>query len=149
MQITEVKRNSLDVVACILFKKKKILISSRPLGKNYSGFWEFPGGKVERGENDFEALKREIYEELSVYIFKKDTVIFDSYDYKYPQYKLKLRFYACRKWKGTILPRENQSLKWIYPKELGTQKILSSNKTIVKKLLNHSTWKEILNHKLP
>tara|TARA_B100000989_G_scaffold296926_1_gene281249 strand:- start:1636 stop:2055 length:420 start_codon:yes stop_codon:yes gene_type:complete len=139
MQITEVKRNSLDVVACILFKKKKILISSRPLGKNYSGFWEFPGGKVERGENYFEALKREIYEELSVYIFKKDIVIFDSYDYEYPEYKVKLRFYACRKWTGTILPRENQSLKWINPRELGNQKILSSNKNIVKKLLNHST----------
>ena len=139
MQITEVKRINLNVVACIFFKKKKFLISSRPNSKNYSSFWEFPGGKVEKLETDFKALKREIYEELSVYISKKSTLFFDSFEYEYPEYKVNLRFYICRKWKGTIFPKENQTLKWVYPQELGNQKLLPSNKTIVEKLLNHST----------
>ena len=139
MQITEVKRISLNVVACIFLKKKKILIASRVKSKNYSSFWEFPGGKVEKFESDFKALKREIYEELSVNIFKKDIFIFDSYEYEYPEYKVDLRFYICRKWKGTLFPKENQILKWVYPQELRYQKLLPSNKTIVEKLLNHST----------
>ena len=139
MQITEVKRISLNVVACIFFKKKKILITSRPNSKNYSSFWEFPGGKVEKFETDFKALKREIYEELQVYILKKDTLIFDSCEYEYPEYKVNLKFYICRNWKGTIFARENQILKWVYPQELRRQKLLPSNKTIVEKLLNHST----------
>ena len=139
MQITEVNRISLNVVACIFLKKKKFLIASRPKNKNYSSFWEFPGGKVEKFESNFKALKREIYEELSVNIFKKDTFIFDSYTYEYPEYQVDLRFYICRKWKGTIFPKENQILKWVYPQELRYQKLLPSNKTIVEKLLNHST----------
>ena len=139
MQITEVNRISLNVVACIFFKKKKLLIASRPKNKNYSSFWEFPGGKVEKFESNFKALKREIYEELQVYIFKKDTLIFDSYEYEYPEYKVNLKFYICRNWKGTIFARENQILKWVYPQELRRQKLLPSNKTIVEKLLNHST----------
>ena len=139
MQTTEVKRITIKVVACIFLRKRKILITSRPNSKNYSSFWEFPGGKVEKFENDFQALKREIYEELSVYIFKKSTLIFDSCEYEYPEYKVNLRFYICRKWKGTIFPKENQTLKWVYPQELRNQKLLPSNKTIVEKLLNHST----------
>ena len=139
MQITEVKRINLNVVACIFFKKKKFLISSRPNSKNYSSFWEFPGGKVEKFENDFQALKREIYEELQVYIFKKDTLIFHSCEYEYPEYKVNLRFYICRKWKGTIFARENQNMKWVYPQELRCQKLLPSNKIIVEKLLSYST----------
>ena len=139
MQSTEVKKNRLNVVVCIFLKEKKILISSRPNSKTYSNFWEFPGGKVEKNETDFKALKREIYEELSVFISKKNTIIFDSYKYEYPEYKVDLRFYICRKWKGTILPREKQVLKWVYPEELKAKKLLPSNKTIVEKLLNHST----------
>tara|TARA_B100000989_G_C19488522_1_gene448645 strand:- start:461 stop:880 length:420 start_codon:yes stop_codon:yes gene_type:complete len=139
MQITEVKRISLEVVVCIFFKKNKILITSRPEGKSLSGFWEFPGGKVEKYETDFKALKREIFEELSVFIFKKDIFFFDSQEYEYPEYRVNIRFFVCRKWKGIILPKENQNLKWVYPKELENQNFLPSNKNIVTKLINHST----------
>tara|TARA_B100000989_G_scaffold277591_1_gene238667 strand:+ start:589 stop:1008 length:420 start_codon:yes stop_codon:yes gene_type:complete len=139
MQTTEVKRITIKVVACIFLRKRKILITSRPNSKNYSSFWEFPGGKVEKFENDFQALKREIYEELSVYICKKDIVIFDSYKYEYPEHKVNLKFYICRNWKGIIVPRENQNLKWVCLQELTVQKLLPSNKKVVEKLLNRST----------
>ena len=139
MPIIGHKNIKIVVSIALINDADEILISKRPKNKHLAGFWEFPGGKVEKFESNFKALKREIYEELSVNIFKKDTFIFDSYTYEYPEYQVDLRFYICRKWKGTIFPKENQILKWVYPQELRYQKLLPSNKTIVEKLLNHST----------
>ena len=55
-----------NVVACVLKKNDKILVASRPETKNFSGFFEFPGGKVEKDECLIEALDREIFEELGI-----------------------------------------------------------------------------------
>ena len=78
MQITEVKSiKRINVVAVILVKKKSFLISKRPRNKIYSGFWEFPGGKVETNESLKSALKREINEELDISIYEKDMAIFE------------------------------------------------------------------------
>ena len=54
------------------------LICSRPKDKKFSGFWEFPGGKVEQGETKIKALEREINEELSVTIFKLNNHVNSS-----------------------------------------------------------------------
>ena len=77
MQITEVKTTK--IVACIFKKKNKILISSRPYPKPYYGFYEFPGGKVKKDEYNLEALKREIFEELSVKLNLNKLIFIKSY----------------------------------------------------------------------
>ena len=58
MQTTETK-NDINVVACVLKKKEKLLIASRPEMKTFPGFFEFPGGKVDKEECLIEALERE------------------------------------------------------------------------------------------
>ena len=72
MQIIEVDEY-IDVVASVLKKKKKILISSRPSSKKFAGLYEFPGGKLNTGEYLIEALSREIDEELGVKMKWKKT----------------------------------------------------------------------------
>ena len=65
---------SVYAVAGILRRDDKILIAERPLGKPYSGFWEFPGGKVEANESGEAALIRELHEELGIEVLSSETI---------------------------------------------------------------------------
>ena len=81
------------VVACVISKGRNVLISTRPTGKDFEGFFEFPGGKVESGEYLAEALQREIFEELGIKL-KSSKVLFLK-EYKVYQRKkmLSLNFF--------------------------------------------------------
>ena len=104
----------INVVACVLKKNGKILIASRPETKNFSGFFEFPGGKVEKDECLLEALDREIYEELGIRLdFSK---IYYLNNYKILKHNINLHFFLCLRWFGKIKNKEKQTLKWIVPK---------------------------------
>ena len=121
---TEAKKY-INVVACVLKKNGKILIASRPVTKNFSGFFEFPGGKVEKDEFLIEALDREIYEELGVRLnFSK---IYYLNNYKILKQNISLHFFLCLSWFGKIKNKEKQTLKWIVPKELNNYNLLKSN----------------------
>jgi len=125
----------IEVVACILKKKNKILISSRPLNKSFSGFFEFPGGKVNSGEFLIEALKREIDEELDIKIDLSSLFFLKSYFVVQNKKSIKLNFFLCLNWHGKIWGKEFQDIKWIYPKLLIDLKMLKSNKKIIDFLL--------------
>ncbi len=132
MQITEVKIKA--VVACIIFKKEKVLITSRPYPKISFGFYEFPGGKVMNNEYYLEALCRELKEELNVELNSKKIFFIKNYFLK--QKKLNLFFFACNSWKGTIKPMEGQIAKWVKVGEIEKYKFLRSNKNLVKFLID-------------
>ena len=136
MQIIEAnKKPIIKVVACVLLKNKKVLVSSRPPKKIYSDFWEFPGGKLEINEKDIEALQREMTEELSINISQKKTSLLDHYLYSFNNFIIDIKFFVCRKWIGEIIPLENQDLKWINLSEMKKIKFLPSNKRILKKII--------------
>ena len=117
----------INVVACVLKKNGKILITSRPVTKSFSGFFEFPGGKVEKGECLLEALDREIYEELGIRLdFSK---IYYLNNYKILKYKINLHFFLCLSWFGKVKNKEKQTLKWIDPKKLNNYNLLKSNES--------------------
>ena len=117
----------INVVACVLKKNGKILIASRPETKNFSGFFEFPGGKVEKDECLLEALDREIYEELGIRLdFSK---IYYLNNYKILKHNINLHFFLCLRWFGKIKNKEKQTLKWIVPKELNNYNLLKSNES--------------------
>lgn len=129
MQIIEAK-HSVNVVACVLKKKEKILITSRPLDKSFSGIYEFPGGKVEETEYFIEALAREIYEELGVCLnFNKTYYLKSSMALK--KNKIKLHFFLCLSWTGQIISREKQSMQWVIPSELKKYNLLESNEKFI------------------
>lgn len=133
MQTTEVKKN-IKVVVAIIIRKRKVLISSRKKPKIYYNYWEFPGGKVKKNETNFDALSREIREEISINLLKSSTTFYYRYNFKYRSLNLDLNFFKCEKWLGNILPQENQKIKWVSIKRLGRSHILPSNTKIINKI---------------
>ena len=123
-QTTEAKKY-INVVACVLKKNKKILIASRPKTKEFSDFFEFPGGKVDKDECLIETLDREMFEELGISLdFSK---IYYLNNYRILKQNISLHFFLCLRWFGRIKNKEKQTLKWIFPKELDNFNLLKSN----------------------
>ena len=116
------------VVICILKKREQFLICSRPKGKEFAGWYEFPGGKVEKNEYLIESLKRELLEELSIKLNTKNMIFLQSYEIKRQNKKILLNFFITNKWSGRIKNLENQRIKWVDLKKIRESKILKSNK---------------------
>ena len=122
------------VVICILKKREKFLICSRPTGKEFAGWYEFPGGKVEKNEYLIESLKRELLEELSIKLNTKNMIFLQSYEIKRKNKKILLNFFITNKWSGRIKNLENQRIEWVDLKKIRESKILKSNKKILNTL---------------
>jgi 8-oxo-dGTP diphosphatase len=109
----------------------RVLISKRPKGKHMSGFWEFPGGKLEIGETPEECLIREIKEEIDInlsnFCFSPLTFSLNEYD----EFNILLLLYVCREWEGIILGKEKQELKWVFPKDLYNKNLLPADKELI------------------
>jgi 8-oxo-dGTP diphosphatase len=86
------------------------LLTSRPAGKVYEGFWEFPGGKLEPGETVSEALKRELREELGIEIVDAQPWRQETVDY--PHALVRLNFCKVLTWTGELQMREGQHYSW-------------------------------------
>lgn len=83
------ERRLIEVVAGILYRDQNtFLLSSRPEGKPYAGYWEFAGGKVEAGETLFAALQREFKEELSIQIHAATPWLTRIHDYEHARVHL-------------------------------------------------------------
>jgi 8-oxo-dGTP diphosphatase len=86
------------------------LLTSRPAGKVYEGYWEFPGGKVESGESIEQALARELHEELGLDIGPPIRWMEQMVDY--PHALVRLNFCKVFEWSGSLQMREGQSFAW-------------------------------------
>ena len=86
------------------------LMTSRPAGKVYAGYWEFPGGKIELGETVEEALRRELIEELGITIGNVQAWRIGLMDY--PHALVRLHFCKVFDWKGALEMREQQHFSW-------------------------------------
>ncbi len=123
---------TIHVVGAVIINDKKVLSTQRGYG-NYAGWWEFPGGKIEQGEEPEQALIREIAEELDA------TIIIDRYfdmvEYNYPEFHLSMRCYLCRLESGDISLLEHSSAKWLGRGDIRSVKWLQADIPIVDKLL--------------
>jgi 8-oxo-dGTP diphosphatase len=97
----------------------RVLLARRPEGKVMAGLWEFPGGKLAKDETPEAALIRELKEELGIDITQSclAPLIFASHAYE--DFHLLMPLFACRVWKGTPEPLEDQTLKWVRPYDMG------------------------------
>lgn len=96
----------------------KILISTRPKGKDMEGLWEFPGGKLQENEVPEVALARELQEELGIKTSPSCMYPLTFVSHRYEAFHLIMFVFVCRKWSGFPMPLEGQQLKWVTPREL-------------------------------
>lgn len=104
-------RKIVEVAVGILMQAdSSFLMTSRPEGKVYAGYWEFPGGKIEHGESLADALRRELIEEIGITIGAvhpwKEQVV------DYPHALVRLHFCKVRVWSGAFEMREGQQMRW-------------------------------------
>ena len=108
----------IDVAVGILMKPNgDVLLAQRPAGKPYSGYWEFPGGKVEAEESIFNALKREFLEELGIGIISAEP--WCGVEHIYPHAHVRLHFFISREWRGEPQSLEGQAFAWQGRVEVG------------------------------
>ena len=106
----QAERAVVDVAVGVLMQGEAFLLTSRPEGKVYAGYWEFPGGKLESGESVEQALRRELQEELGITIGQAQVWKTQMVDY--PHALVRLHFCKVWDWQGDLQMREAQSHAW-------------------------------------
>ena len=104
-------RVPVDVAVGVLIDPEdRFLLTSRPEGKVYAGYWEFPGGKLEAGETVEQALRRELIEELGITIGAVHPWKVELVDYEHA--RVRLHFCKVYAWSGEFEMRERQAMAW-------------------------------------
>ncbi len=124
-----------NVVGAILVKDNKILCCKRGPGRALENYWEFPGGKIQEGETPFEALKRELEEELLIEVNVKKE-IFDDVSYDYDYGRVHLRTIICELISGTPKLTEHLEYRWLKPTEIGSLDWAPADAPTVEKIIN-------------
>jgi len=126
----------IEVVGAIIQnEKKEILCALRSEKMSSSGFWEFPGGKIEKGETVNQSIIREIKEELDCEILP-DENIFDDYIHEYPHIQVRLITIKCKIINGFPNPIEHEKLFWANKDNILSLNWLEADIPTIKKLLN-------------
>jgi 8-oxo-dGTP diphosphatase len=100
-------------VGVLVDSRGRVLLADRPAGKPYAGYWEFPGGKIEPGEDVGAALARELHEELGIDIGPSEPWV--TFEFDYPHAYVELQFRITRLWQGVPHAREGQRLRFVNP----------------------------------
>jgi 8-oxo-dGTP diphosphatase len=128
-----------DVAVAVLIRSDgAALLAQRPESKVYSGYWEFPGGKIEPGEPVPEALRREIREELGIEIERAHPWI--TRVFVYPHATVRLRFYRVYAWRGEPRALEHQAIAWQRPDALELDPLLPANGPVIRSLMLPSEY---------
>ena len=124
----------IPIVAGLIVKNGDILIGKRSINDLGGGLWEFPGGKIEFGEDRKSALIRELKEELGI-----DAVI----DRKLMHYKHKhnlivydLNFYLVKSYSGDLKTNAHDEIKWVKPKKILNYTFIGGDNNIINAIIN-------------
>lgn len=121
----------IEVVAAIIIREGKVFATQRGYGE-WKDWWEFPGGKIDQGETQEEALKREIREELASDIMVGERLCIVDYDY--PQFHLTLSCFLCTLVNGQPTLLEHEDARWLKREELHDVKWLPADAEIIDRL---------------
>lgn len=122
---------ALKVVAAIIMGDGKVFATQRGYGEFKDG-WEFPGGKVEDGENSRDAVVREIKEELDTEVNVLE--LFDVVEYDYPNFHLSMECFICTVKSGNLLLKEHEDARWLSKDELYSVDWLEADRMVIRKL---------------
>lgn len=98
------------VVGVLINQQQQVLMALRPSHKHLGGLWEFPGGKLEPGEQAFTALQREFKEELNISISQAEPML--TIPYRYPQHHVLLDVWQISNYQGVAIGHEGQKIAW-------------------------------------
>jgi len=107
----------------------RVLIAQRPRGRHMAGRWEFPGGKLDSGEDSFAGLKRELAEELGIAVREARPLI--RLRYEYPDRRVTLEAWQVTSYEGVPKALDSQALAWARPDELPSHDLLEADRAIV------------------
>ena len=118
------------VVAGALFDAEgRVLIAQRPAGKALAGRWEFPGGKVDMGESEHAALRRELREELGIEVIAARP--FMRLAHAYQDRDVELSLWIVERFAGKPRSLDAQALKWVSPAALAAEDILEADQPFI------------------
>jgi len=121
---------TVEVVAAVIERGDgAFLLASRPAGKVYAGWWEFPGGKVENGETLQGALARELHEELGIEV--RCAYPWIQRHFSYPHASVRLNFFRVTAWNGEVRSKEGQALRWQRLDESLAEPMLPANAPVI------------------
>lgn len=122
-----------EVSAAVIYDDHgRFLLAQRPAGKVYAGYWEFPGGKVDDGESSYEALCRELHEELGIDVTQAQPWITRYYQYEHAH--VKLNFFRVTGWRGELHGKEGQAFSWQSTDAVDVAPMLPANAPILRAL---------------
>ncbi len=123
----------IEVVAGLIVRNRRVLICQRSAASKFPLKWEFPGGKVERGENPSEALRRELREELDIEV--EGSKELSRYLHHYQEMSpVDLRFYQVTRYRGEVKNLIFQQVVWVEPHNLEQFDFLEGDLPLIKRL---------------
>lgn len=120
------------VIALITDASGNYLLSLRKPNQDLAGCWEFPGGKIDPGETEEQALYRECNEELGIKVTQQDFVY--SFIYQYPEKNINFFVYRVSEFSGRAHGREQQEIRWYSSDEIAKLQLPPANQYILDKL---------------
>lgn len=127
----------LVAAAALVNGKNEILLAQRPEGKSMAGLWEFPGGKIEEGENPEFTLMRELEEELGIETRECCFSPIGFASHAYDDFHLLMPLFVCRVWKGEIKALENQKFAWVLPQDMYDYPMPEADIPLIYQLRDH------------
>jgi 8-oxo-dGTP diphosphatase len=121
----------LVVAVALVDTDGRVLLAERPAGKPMAGLWEFPGGKMHKGETPEAALIRELKEELGIDVAESCLAPLTFASHRYEDFHLLMPLYVCRRWQGMVTPHEGQRLAWVRPPRLAEYSMPPADKPLV------------------
>lgn len=127
------KRRPLRVLAAILEKNGRWLIAKRKKGDRFAGFWEFPGGKLERGETPKECLARELSEEFGIGVRVGRRL--GSVNYSSPAFAIELIAYSVSHLAGSFRLQDHEEVRWASPSQISRFALTEPDRLLLRKLM--------------
>lgn len=113
-----------------------VFMSSRPAGKPYPGYWEFPGGKLEANESSADALARELAEEINIRVLRESYAW--HVDHEYPHAHVLLHFHWVTEWQGEPAGLEDQHTLWVGTQDAWPYPVLPATIPLLDRIRNEA-----------